>query len=294
MQRILTIIFLLLAAAANGQQKLSADLNFNEAITQYNDTTAHVRSLNFRMAFPIASLKKSWLSGNISYTSEAFRDLPVAYGSSVEGIAFGLNWTRVLGDRHLLVLSGDAGVYSDFNAVSSDAIREGFGFTYFTRYSSHLTLGLGVMYRNQFYGNQIVPVIVVLYTSKDDARWKFSGLLPYNPKLTYQVNKKNGISLDIRQVFSSYLLSASQNTGDYIKNRKLTTMLNYEYSFSKSWRLHAGMGYAAKQQYELYNKTEGRGWYLINTALGNKPTPVQSISHGGVQFNIGIALNPKF
>jgi len=294
MQRILIVIILLFALTAHGQQKLSAELNFNTAKTQYNDTTAHVRNLSFKMAFPITALKKSWLSGNISYSSEAFHDFPAAYGADVEGIALGLSWTRVLGTRHLLVLSGDVGIYSDFKSVSSDAIREGLGLTYFTRYSSHFSLGLGVMYKNQFYGNQIVPVIVVMYTSNNDAHWKFSGLLPYNPRLTYQVNKKNGVSLEIRQVFSSYLLSAPENSGDYIKNRKLTTMLNYEYSFSQSWRLHAGVGYAAKQQYELYNKAEGRGWYLINTALGTKPAPVESISHGGVQFTIGIALNPKF
>ncbi|MDR3714200.1 MAG: DUF6268 family outer membrane beta-barrel protein [Puia sp.] len=296
MQKTFSFIFcfISISAAAQSLQKMNADLMVSDAGTRYNDTSAHVQVIDFRMQFNLAKLKKSWLSGSFNVLHEGFSQFPVAYGSGLTGLTAGLSWNKRLGDHHVLVLSGTVAVYSDFHVLSSNAIREGFGFTYFTRYSKTLALGLGVQYVNQFYGNQLLPVIVIVYTLKDNPHWKISGYFPYNPKITYAVNANSGISFGIRQVFSSFLLSAPVNAGDYIKNRKLTTLLNYEYNLDKHWRINAGAGYVVQQKYQLYNNKDSGEWWLLNTPLGHNPAPVQSISHGGIQFNIGIAFNPKF
>ena len=288
------LCFISISASAQSPQKVNADLMANDADTRYNDTSAHVQLIDMRMQFTLARLKKSWLSGSFNVVHDGFSAFPAVYGSGLTGLTAGLSWNKPLGDGHVLVLSGAVGVYSDFHALSSNAIREAFGFTYFTTYSKTFALGLGVQYVNQFYGNQLLPVIVIIYTLKPDPHWKISGFIPYNPKLTYALSASSGISFGIRQGFTSFLLSAPDNAGDYIKDRKLTLLLNYEYSFDKHWRINAGVGDMVQQKYQLYNKKYSGEWWLLNTPLGHNPAAVQSVSHSGIQFNIGIAFNPLF
>ncbi|HTI90242.1 MAG TPA: DUF6268 family outer membrane beta-barrel protein [Puia sp.] len=294
MKKTASFIVLFISVSASAQQKNGAELNINETGTRYSDTSAHVRVIDFKTHFPLYTLKGSQFSGNFSYINEKFSDFPAAYGTDLNGLSAGLSWSRSLGQRHMLMITGDGGIYSDFVTWSSRSIRERGGFTYLTRYSERLSIGFGLEYRNQFYGNQISPVIFILYTFRDNDHWKLSGVLPFNPKLTYQVNPGNGISLEVKQTYSSYLLTAAKDSGNYVRNRKLVAALNYEHPFARNWRFNAGIGYAARQGYELYNNSTPREWYLINTPLGKKPVPIESISHRGIQFTAGLVFHPKF
>lgn len=292
-QRFLAPAAILVSTTAFGQQATS-ELNFTQSDVKYNDTAAHARTIDFRTYYPILKTTHSRIIGNVIYTNESFSDFPEGYGNSLHGISTGLTWNRELGAKHNLAITGDVGLYTDFNEWTGKAIRERLSVTYLTRYSSRLSIGFGVAYRNQFYGDQIIPIVIVNYTFKNTDHWKISGVLPYTPKVTYIADKHNGISLSINQSFNSYLLTAQKDSGNYVKSRKISLQLNYEYSFNKDWRLNAGVGLAAKQVYELYSGSDPRKWYILNSAIGDKPTPLESISRRGIQFNIGLAFRPRF
>jgi hypothetical protein len=230
----------------------------------------------------------------VNFNNVGFDQFPALYGSGVMAVSAGVNWTRSLGEGKTLLLSGDLGVYSDLVNLSSGAIREKLGLTYIRRYSPRLSLGFGLEYRNQLFGNQLIPVVAVFYNSQGAGHWRFSGVLPYNPRLSYSFDKKNAISLELKQSFGSYQLTAAANNGDYLKTQLIAGQLNYEYRFGPHWRLNAGVGVAAQQKYAVYSGQGSGEWWLINTPLGHHPDALETVSKGGLQLNIGLVFNPKF
>jgi hypothetical protein len=296
MKKTLSFLFLLSSFTAFGQisNQQNAELNFNYIPIKNTDTSAHIKLIEFKLGTLVYKNAKSRLLANLNYTGESFSGFPEGYGTDVYGLSLGLNWFRSVGKRTAINIFGEAGFYSDFHTISDNAIRGMLGFNYLTRYSPNFSLGFGAAYVRQFYGNQLIPVVVVLYHF-DNQHWKLGGIFPTNPKLTYSFDKKNGISFELKQVFSSYRLTEPDDANSFIKNTRTTTMFNYEYRFAKMWRIAAGLGYAIHQKYELYKDGDANQWYFINTPIGGaKAEPVQSIIHSGAQFNIGIAFNPPF
>jgi len=288
------IFFLFLSTIVLGQEKITSELNLNYSLIHYNDTVGRVRQFDFRITAPIYKNGNSRLSGNLSYNSESLNNFPSAYGTSMQGIGIGLNWTNIINQHSVLIISGQAGIYSDMNNLSSNAFRERLGFTWLTKHSDKLSLGFGLSYARQFYGNQLIPIVAVIYHF-DNEHWKLSGAFPESPKLTYNLNDKSAVSLQLKAQFASYRLTSAEDSGTFVKNSKLTSLLSYEYAFAKSWRISAGIGYAMRQRYELYKDNyDSNGWYFIGRPLGNRPTPITSIVQNGPQFHIGLALTRRF
>jgi hypothetical protein len=296
MKKLLSIILLFssITVVAQSQSPVNAELNYNYIPIKNKDTSSHVKLVEFKIGTSIYKTAKSGLSASFTYTGESFDGFPTAYGTDVYGLALGLNWYKTMGKRGALNIFAQAGIYSDLHNVSTDAIRGLLGVNYLTRYSANFSLGFGAAYARQFYGNQLIPVVAVMYRF-DDEHWKLGGVFPVNPKLSYVFDKKDAISFEFKQIYSSYRLTEPDDKGDYIKNTRLTTMLNYEYGFAKLWRLSAGVGYAIHQKYELYKSGDNNQWYFINTSIGgSKPVPVESIIHNGAQLQLGISFNPQF
>jgi hypothetical protein len=277
-----------------GQEKITSELNLNYSLIHYNDTIGHVRRFDFKISAPIYQNGKSRLSSNFSYNSESLNDFPPAYGTSLQGLGFGLNWTDIINPRSALIIFGQGGIYSDMTSLSSNAIRERLGFTWLTKHSDRLSLGFGVSYTRQFYGNQIIPIIAVIYHF-DNEHWKLSGAFPESPKLSYNLSNKSALSLQLKAQFASYRLNGARDSGTFVKTSNLTSMLSYEYNLAKSWRISTGIGYAMRQRYELYKDDNNSDqWYFIGKPLGEKPTPITSIVQNGLQLHIGLAFNPTF
>src|SRR6185312_10042680 len=115
-----------------------------------------------------------------------------------------------------------------------------------------------------------------------------------SPRLTYNFDKKNAVSFQLKEVFASYRLTGFQDSENFVKETKVTSSINYEYTFAGSWRISAGLGYNMRQRYELYQDADASHWYFIGTALGNKIAPIQALEHNGAQLHIGLAFNPAF
>jgi hypothetical protein len=241
---------------------------------------------------PVYKTFESLLNVNFTYTNEHFDHFPAAFGTNVQGLALGLNWSKLIGDRKVLTFIGQFGLYSDMNNISGNAMRGLIGFDYLVVYSQSLAIGFGAAYVRQLYGNQLLPIIAVKYKFNNE-HWKLNGILPTNPKLSYTISEASAISLEIKQHYSSYRLSGSNNYGDYIKNKRLTCMLNYEFIFAKAWRLSSGLGFRFHQSYSVYANESNNKWYILGHQIGGSAVkPINSITHGGAQFHIGIAFNP--
>jgi len=287
------MLLVFLSQLVYGQEKVSSGLNLNYSLVHYNDTIGHVRQIDIKVTSPIWQSTKSRLSGTLSYNNVSLNDFPAVFGADLQGLSFGLNWTGIINPNEALIIFGQAGIYSDMKNLSSDALRERLGFIYLNKHSDRFSLGLGLSYGKQFYGNQLIPVIAVIYHF-DNEHWRLSGAFPESPKLTYNLSGRSALNLQISEQFASYRLTAAGDSGAFIKDTKVTSLFTYEYKFSKLCSLAAGVGYNMRQKYELYKDGDSSQWYFINTPIGNKPMPVTSIVHNGLQFHIGLAFNPPF
>ena len=146
------------------QQKTGVDLNIAEEGMRYNDTSAHVRTIDLKSNFPLYTTGNSRLIGNFSFTNEHLDNFPGIFGSDLTGLSAGLSWNMPLGSRQQLVLSGGAGLYSDLKVWTGKAIRENARVIYIAHVSQRLAIGLGMDYRDQFFGNQLIPIVAVIYS----------------------------------------------------------------------------------------------------------------------------------
>jgi len=295
-KQLLSMALLLFSLTTFGQGAVqaTAELNTVYSPVKRTDTSAHVRFTELKLGIPVLKNATDRLSAGFTLTNEHFEGFPATYGEDVYGLALNLNWLHFTGSRTALNIFGQGGIYSDLQVLAGNQIRGMLGASYITRYSANFSLGFGLAYGRQFYGNQIIPLVLVQYRF-EDAHWKLGGLFPTNPKLTYLLTQHNALSFEFKQVYSSYRLTGPADEGTFIKNSKLTSMLNYEYSFAKAWRIAAGLGYAVRQRYELYRNGDDSQWYLINSAIGgSKQVPAEAVSRNGAQFHLGIAFNPQF
>jgi hypothetical protein len=173
MKQILTFILLLMAVIASAQEKVASELDLNYSSLHYNDTSSRARQIDFKLSAPVYRSVNSRLSANFQYDEETLSNFPASYRNNLQGFALGLNWYKAIGAGKGFDIFAQTGVYSDMENLAANAIRERLGFTYLTKTSTRFSLGFGMTYARQFYGNQLIPIVFIRYDF-DNQHWKIS------------------------------------------------------------------------------------------------------------------------
>lgn len=290
MHKYLTIIILLLCLNGIAQDRDIVNVNYSASKLSYENTTATTRLLEVKLRIPIYHNDSTTFITAINYKNLVLSSFPSQYTNNLQGISAQFVYNRILSDSRSIAVFAQAGIFSDFKDISGEDFRYGGGFNYNIKHSYRLTSGWGLFYARQFFGNQIVPFISINYQPNN--RWSVTGQLPVKEKILYHFNDKTSAGVELSGEGNSYRLSASENQSNYVKVTQWAALAKFEYKFTRSWQLNAGMGSNVIQNYELFANGSTSSWTIITSPLGKKQQPLQQVKNRGFTAQIGISYIP--
>lgn len=293
MKRYFSLVLVILSATTGfSQDKDLATVNYTLSKLKYNDTAANAQQLDVKLRLPVYQKNKNVLAGMVGYKHVSLNNFPSAYSQSLHGITLQGAWKLWLGNKRSITLFAQAGLFSDMQDISNKDFRYTAGFRYRQKHSDKLSIGLGLAYSRQFFGNQVVPFIDVDY--KPNEHWSITGQFPVKPKVLYHLNSKVSAGIEVNGEAASYRLSATEKNNQFIQINQWTGLAKLEWQFAKGWQLNFGLGRNFKQTYKLYNDAATTPWTIITIPLGEKPDPVQKIDRKGLNMQLGISFTPFF
>ncbi len=162
---------------------------------------------------------------------------------------------------------------SDFNNISHKHFQFGSTFIYEKMYHKRLKIGYGVLYNQEAFGPNIVPLVNLEW--KMSERWSISGLLPIYSKVKYKVNENLNLGMHHFGLVASYRLGEEAYKNDYIERRSIDLGLFARYHITGGIHVEGRYGYSFGRSYAQYNQDD-----KINLAL-----PLVTIGDDRTQLN---------
>lgn len=212
--------------------------------------------------------------------------IPVAIRNNYQvaaGIAYEGLWTNgdsLLGAKNLQGISGQVlfnrnlnyhrglqafisgGVFSDFKDITGEDLRVAGGIRYKTKLHENFTFSFGLLYSKQFFGSLIAPFAD--FNWKISQRLSLSGPIPISPKLKYKLSSVAKLSFFLKPENASFRLSETESRSRYLQKKQWNTGFGLDYTFAKHWIVSIKTGVSFKQQFEIYEASEG-GVFSIMT-----------------------------
>ncbi|MGS2740977.1 DUF6268 family outer membrane beta-barrel protein [Sinomicrobium sp. M5D2P17] len=256
--------------------------------TPLNDGDGNVQQLQMKSMFPIYQGERSVLAAGIAYLQQNVHSDTLELPEHLYALGIPLVWRYRLNTGTDLQVMGNISVNSEFNGISSEDIVYALAGTVLKKYSERLTLGYGIGYVRQFFGNQVVPVLHMDY--EPNARWKIYGRFPIQAVAEFTPHDKNSFGLEwILNAISFRLDEIDGGEEGYVKNRNAGLMLFYRRKLFGHLTAKLSVGYR-NTLYEQFYKDDNT-WTLITFPVGEEPTPVREFKNSGGSFQVGLSYD---
>jgi len=159
---------------------------------------------------------------------------------------------------------------TDFVHNDTDNLQWGGLAVYDKRYHERLKIGFGLLYNQEFYGPNFVPLINVDW--KVNQKWSITGLLPIYGKLKYQFNERFDAGWSHFGLVTTYRLGAEANIGDYIERRSIDETIYARYQLFGNFFLEGRFGYAFGRSYKQYDADQKMDFSLPLIEVGDDRT----------------------
>lgn len=159
---------------------------------------------------------------------------------------------------------------TDFAHIDTDHLQWGGLAVYDKRYHEGLKIGFGLLYNQEFYGPNFVPLIDVDW--KINQKWSITGLLPIYGKIKYQFNERFDGGWSHFGLVTTYRLGDEAYTGDYIERRSIDEMLYARYQLFGNFFLEGRFGYAFGRSYKQYDADQKMDFSLPLIEVGDDRT----------------------
>ncbi len=174
---------------------------------------------------------------------------------------------------------------SDFKNITYKHFQFGGTFLYEKVYHNRLKVGYGVLYNQEAFGANIVPLVNLDW--KISESWSVSGLLPIYSKINYQVNENLNIGIYHFGLVTSYRLGEEAYRNDYIERRSIDVGLFARYPIYGRIHAEGRFGYSFGRSYAQYCQDDKIDLALPLTTIGDDRTQLNESSN----FNNGAYVN---
>lgn len=267
-----------------------ASINYAVSTLQYNDTSANANLLDVKFKIPLWNKNRHTVISIVGYKNLSLNNFPMDYTNHLHAFTWQAAWLYKFNDSKSVAFFAQIGLFSDLKDLSSKDFRYNGGFRYRTKYADKLSIGWGLGYSRQFFGNQIIPFMEIDY--RPNERWSITGAFPIKPKILYHFHNKLSAGFELSADAASYRLSETKCNHQFIQVNQWAGLAKLEYQFAKSWQLNIGVGRNFKQSYKLYNDAATTSWTIITFPLGEKSEPIQEIDNKGLNLQVGISFRP--
>lgn len=170
---------------------------------------------------------------------------------------------------------------TDFSNIDSKHFQFGGTFIYEKVYHDRLKIGYGVLYNQETFGPNVVPLVNLEW--KMSERWSMSGLLPIYSKVRYKVNEKLNVGMHHFGLVTSYRLGEEATKNDYIERRSIDLGLFARYNITGGIHIEGRYGYSFGRSYAQYDENEKIDLALPLATIGDNRTQINESSN----FNNG-------
>jgi len=169
---------------------------------------------------------------------------------------------------------------SDFQDVTIDHFQLGAIATYGKRYHKGLKLAFGILFNQEFFGPNLVPLVDINW--KLSPRWTLSGLFPIYAKATYKAHKRLDIGWSHFGLVTTYRLGAAEFQGDYIDRRSIDETLYARYQLFGNFFLEGRIGYSFGRSYTQFAADQKVDLTLPLISIGDGRTARTSSIESGM------------
>ncbi len=139
---------------------------------------------------------------------------------------------------------------TDFKNINSDHFQMGALFLYEKKFREGLKMGFGLMYNQEFFGPNLVPLVNVDWQISE--RWSVTDMFPIYGKVLYKVNERFSAGLSHFGLITSYRLGDPEYEGDYMERKSIDEALFARYRLFGNIYLEGRFGYALGRSYAQY------------------------------------------
>lgn len=268
----------------------SFEANYSASPLKFNGTKINMQQVGSTFTVPVINRMKDgkldFLLIGASYNGLFLSGIDSQFGgTNFHSIALPITFHKALSEKYAIIASFVPSLSSDFKDISGEDMVYSGAVMLKINHSNSFTYSLGLAFAKQFFGNVLVPIIVLDW--KINNKLTFSGTLPISEKIKYQLSAKSafGAMADFAIGGGSYRLSKKMNA-DYLQLQQLKTALFYAYAFSKKFTIEINAGYNLKQQLDRYSKDEKVDWVPFNNP--NKREPLAELKKAGFTAQTGI------
>ena len=166
---------------------------------------------------------------------------------------------------------------TDFKNIGYEHFQFGGTFIYEKVYHKRLKIGYGVLYNQEAFGPNIVPLVNLEW--KMSERWSMSGLLPIYSKVKYKVNEKLNVGIHHFGLITSYRLGEEAYQNDYIERRSIDLGLFTRYNIVGGIHIEGRYGYSFGRSYAQYNQDDKIDFALPLATIGDDRTQLNESSN---------------
>ena len=170
---------------------------------------------------------------------------------------------------------------TDFKSIDAQHFQFGGTFIYEKVYHKRLKIGYGILYNQETFGPNIVPLVNLEW--KMSEKWSMSGLLPIYSKVTYKVNEKLNVGMHHFGLVTSYRLGDEAYQNDYIERKSIDVGLYARYTIVNGIHIEGRYGYSFGRSYAQYNKADKIDLALPLATFGDNRTQLNESAN----FNNG-------
>jgi hypothetical protein len=185
---------------------------------------------------------------------------------------------------------------TDFQNIGSDHFQIGGIALYGKQYKPSLKIGFGVLFNQEFFGPNVVPLIDLDW--KITNKWSLVGLFPVYGKLTYKAHPKLDMGWSHFGLVTTYRLGAAEYSGDYIDRRSIDETLYARYQLFGNFFIEGRFGYSFGRSYTQYSQDQKVDLTLPLISIGDdreaKTASIQSgfISSLRIVYSIPLENSP--
>ena len=296
---LIILLAFLISQHAKGQDRLdlftlSGTYGFPTAYDSIYSGKGTESGFSAALVIPVKLSEKSiWYNG-INYlfwgvdNDEVFPD-DVMNPIRIHGIILRTGLIKQLDNGRSLQLLFVPRLMTDFVGVSSSHYQLGGIAIYDKKYSDELKLGFGVLFNQEFYGPNLVPLVNLDW--KINEKWRAYGMLPVYGKLSYRVNERLDLGWSHFGLVTTYRLGDPAYEGDYIDRRSIDETFYARYQLFGDVFLEGRFGYSFGRSYHQYDKDQKVDLTLPLISIGDNRTPKNASIHSGFIANLRIVYS---
>lgn len=271
-----TLDILTVSGTFGSPQPYEADENSN----YQGDATERGAMVN--LVVPVVLNEKQIWYNSVNYMQWSVNNdidmaADVANPINVHGIVLRTGFIQKLSNGNSIQAIFIPRLMTDFKNVDAKHFQFGGTFIYEKVYNAKLKVGYGVLYNQETFGPNVVPLINLDWKISD--KWSVSGLLPIYSKIKYKVNEKLNVGMHHFGLVTSYRLGDEAYQNDYIERRSIDLGLFARYNVFGNIHVEGRYGYSFGRSYAQYDQDD-----KIDLAL-----PLATIGDDRVQKNAGFS-----